>query len=156
MFKIAPMYEEILKDEEVIKILCNFHSSVWNKFKKQDMKNVILALDERIMFLQGKPARKFNFVDEGVSGSYSDFEETITICLSSSKNISQYDILDTYFHETRHAFQHQAVYEKMPDGINVTMEQIKDWETNFKIYNEKRINYVPYSNPLYFFSSGRG
>lgn len=95
----AADYSEKTQDE----LLNTFESDKWGKLGEKDRIAVIQEIENRNAFEQGRePATIVSMSSYGVYGSYNDSSNCIQINVS---DFSSYETLDTYVHESNHAYQ---------------------------------------------------
>ena len=147
MLKLRKMYDVIFQDKECLDILSNFHMSVWAKLSYNEKLELLNRVNKRVAELYGYTEPKLN-VDKGSSnyGSFGAFFWDVTINKNSLENDDCYEVIDTYFHELRHSFQHRAVANELTDKEECSKEERLMYKENFKYGN-----YFPGDSDYYLY-----
>ncbi len=119
-------------------LLDKFQSSNWSKMNDEARINLVQEMENRNATLQGRtPAVVVQSGSLGSYGSYNNLENQMRINVS---NFSSYEVLDTYVHESNHAYQHACV--KNGTGYDEHMLNMMQTETvrdeNGSLYNYAR------------------
>lgn len=130
MQQLDSMYDIIFQDAKIRKVLLNFHSSIWDTLTVFQKQKVIKELNGRIAHLYGYKENKINKTQRASMGSHDAFKWEINISEDVLETSNGYDVLDTYFHELRHAFQARAVQNKLTDKETVSEEDKQAWKKN--------------------------
>ena len=143
MIKYDLLYDRLFEDEEFVKILCKFHSSNWSKLDKKGKFAVLNEFVDRyaeIFNLGDMRIRKSS--SKGIAGSYYDIKSLVNVNEDAIETTSQYDIMDTLFHELRHNFQHRAISKNLSDYETVSDEVRRKWKANFLVSPRGYSNYI--------------
>ncbi len=88
-------------------LLDKFQSSNWGNMKDEDRINLVQEMENRNAAQQGRaPALVVQSGSLGSYGSYNSLNNQMKINVS---NFSSYEVLDTYVHESNHAYQHSCM-----------------------------------------------
>ena len=144
MFKYDDVYNRLFENEEFVDILCRFHSSNWRKMDKTGRFKVIEDFVKKYCeILDINPAIKVKPNGGRLnSGSYFDIRTSITVNENAIEEETQYDVLDTLFHELRHNFQHRAISRNLSEFESVNEEDRLKWKLNALISPRGYGNYV--------------
>lgn len=82
-------------------------------------------------------------IDDIYDGEYRDSTRCIVLSIHrlQVQPMSEDDalsLLDTFFHEMYHAFQHQAV--RTPESCGISSKQAREWGANFRDYADPELN----------------
>ena len=143
MIKYDSLYNRLFDNEEFVEILYKFHSSNWSTL---DKKGRFAVLNEFV----DKYAEIFDLGDmkvsknasKGTAGYYYDLKSLVNVYGEAIENTSQYDVMDTLFHELRHNFQHRAISKNLSDYETVSDETRRKWKTNFLVSPRGYSNYI--------------
>ena len=104
--RISTPYSKLSEKE----LLSRFKSDSWAKLNQQEKIDTIQELENRYAVEQKRPVSKIEAEDNPYNyGSYAKSENTIRIRMEDSEANTSYEILDSYYHESRHAQQYQAI-----------------------------------------------
>lgn len=104
--QISTPYSKLSEKE----LLSRFKSDSWSKLNQQERIDTIQELENRYAVAQKRPVAKIE-AEENPSnyGSYAKSSNTIRIRMEDSETNTSYEMLDSYYHESRHAQQYQAI-----------------------------------------------
>lgn len=132
MFEYDKVYDRLFENEEFVEILCSFHSSNWDKLNKDERKLLInLFINKYVEILEIDKLKFKKISHKSHSGSYNDASGFVNINGKGIENGSQYDLIDTLFHELRHNFQHRAISKNLTKYESVDDKTLKLWKLNF-------------------------
>lgn len=104
--RISTPYSKLSEKE----LLSRFKSDSWAKLNQQEKIDTIQELENRYAVEQKRPVSKIEAEDNPYNyGSYAKSENTIRIRMEDSEANTSYEMLDSYYHESRHAQQYQAI-----------------------------------------------
>jgi len=134
-----------LKDEE---ILSKFKSKEWDNINKEGHQNILQELEDRNAARQQREPANITFarVGKGTQGVYDDSENSIYINYKQLKN-DQFELLNTYYHESRHAQQYNSPEEQVGHRTKVMcdMENLpRNDESGVPNYVRSDENYALY------------
>jgi|GEM_PF-5899083 len=93
-----------LSDEE---LLDSFKSESWNALDEDHRVSIVQEMENRNAVAQGRePATVISMDDQRYYGQYNAPNNQLSIDVT---NVSSYETLDTYVHETNHAYQEFAI-----------------------------------------------
>ncbi len=119
-------------------LLDSFKSSNWNKLSDENRIGLVQEMENRQAAGQGRtPAEVVASNDPGKYGSYNSTNNRMSINVS---DFSSYEVLDTYAHESNHAYQGHCVkngldYDEQTRGM-MEVESMRD--SNGNLYNYAR------------------
>lgn len=88
-------------------LLDSFKSDPWDQLTRADQVSVLQEMENRRALIQGRsPCKIVEINSNNLYGSYNDGTNRINI---NFEDFSSYEILDTYIHESNHAYQHYCV-----------------------------------------------
>lgn len=95
-------------------LLNQFESSTWNKLSQENRIAVIQELENRNAKMQGREAAEvLPLSNPRYYGGYSDVGNRISIDV---ENFTSYEVLDTYVHESNHAYQSHCIKNNLEQG----------------------------------------
>ncbi|MDE7430878.1 MAG: hypothetical protein K2N34_03040 [Lachnospiraceae bacterium] len=104
--RISTPYSKLSEKE----LLSRFKSDNWAELNQQEKIDTIQELENRYAVEQKRPVSKIEAEDNPYNyGSYAKSENTIRIRMEDSEANTSYEMLDSYYHESRHAQQYQAI-----------------------------------------------
>lgn len=104
--RISTPYSKLSEKE----LLSRFKSDNWAELNQQEKIDTIQELENRYAVEQKRPVSKIEAEDTPYNyGSYAKSENTIRIRMEDSEANTSYEMLDSYYHESRHAQQYQAI-----------------------------------------------
>lgn len=132
MKQVEKMYDVIYSNPRLQELFLKFQIDSWKNLTISDKKKIIEEINEIVSSLYGykKPDIIWTSKDKSL-GSASSFSWKLRM---DSKKLIQgvsYDNLDTYFHETRHFFQHRAVENQLTSKEYASEENKEKWKNNF-------------------------
>lgn len=143
MFEYDDIYNKLFENEGFVEILSKFHSNSWNNLEKKERFELIDSFVNKYAEVLNLGELKVKKEDsKNISGSYRDIKTIVNVNVETADKISQYDLIDTLFHELRHNFQHRAVSKNLHDGEIVSEEKRKAWKLNFLVSPRKYGNYI--------------
>ncbi|MGN1346494.1 MAG: hypothetical protein ACI4V1_06890 [Eubacteriales bacterium] len=119
-------------------LLDSFKSSNWNALSEENRIGLVQEMENRQAAAQGRiPAEVVSANDPGKYGSYNSTNNRMSLNVS---NFSSYEVLDTYAHESNHAYQNHCVkngldYDEQTRGM-MDVETKRD--NNGNLYNYAR------------------
>ena len=113
MKQLDKMYDIIFEDERLQELFLNFHTDNWCLLDKDEKFLIIEEINTIVSDLYGYEKNKINKTESHFYGFHSSFKWEITISEESLEYDNGYEIIDTYFHELRHAFQSRAIEGKL-------------------------------------------
>ena len=131
MKQLESMYDLIFEDKKLQQVFLNIHSSNWDKLTIKEKQNVIKQINGRVAALYGYEICKIRTDDSANCGSQNSFTWEISLSNHTLENYDGYEVIDTYFHELRHAFQHRAVQNRLTDKEIVSEDNKNKWKRNF-------------------------
>lgn len=132
MFEYDKFYDYLFNDEEFLNIIYKFHSSFWNSMDIKARNDLIQSFINRYCEIFKMDYVKMQNISLGHNaGIYEDLSSVVSVSKDGISSESQYDVMDTLFHELRHNFQHRAVDGNLSDIEYASEKQIKDWKVNF-------------------------
>ena len=155
MFVYDSFYDRLFDNEEFVDILCDFHSSKWSKLSKEDRLEVLnkfLNKYSEVFLLKDIKVKKSS--NKNFSGSYMDLKLAVNDNEYAIENTSQYDVLDTLFHELRHNFQRRVVSRNVSEFETFNEEDREKWKLNFLVSPRGYGNYISSDDEygyLYYF-----
>lgn len=88
-------------------LLDSFKSESWDRLTRADQISVLQEMENRRASIQGRsPCKIVEINSNNLYGSYNDGTNRINI---NFEDFSSYDVLDTYIHESNHAYQHHCI-----------------------------------------------
>lgn len=144
MFAYDKVYDRLFANEEFVDILCKFHTSNWEKLNKAERIAVLQEfVNKYVEILEiGDMKLKGDKRNKHYSGSYYDIGGLVNFNEDAVEKSSQYDIMDTLFHELRHNFQRRAVAKNLSRYETVSEEDRKLWKLNFLVSPRGYGNYI--------------
>lgn len=144
MFAYDNFYDYLFNDQAFLKILYKFHSSSWANLSTKEKQGVINDFVKRYCEIFKIDDIKTRKLDDGArySGVYSDLLPMVHVSKEGIESESQYDVMDTLFHELRHNFQHRAISNNLSDMEQTSEEQIRNWKANFLSSPSGFSNYI--------------
>lgn len=143
MFMYDNVYNRLFENEEFLEILYGFHSSNWKKMTIEERKVLINLFIDKYSEVLGIDKLKFKKgKNKSYAGSYNDINGLVNVNAKAIEDTSQYDIMDTLFHELRHNFQHRAVAKNLTEYETVDEELVKKWKLNFLFSPRGYSNYI--------------
>lgn len=130
MKELSKMYDIIFQDEELQKLFLSFHSKNWYQLDMNQRFSLISKINERVANLYEYEVNKIKHDKVIGYGSHSAFKWEISFNDMSLEYDNGYEVIDTYFHELRHAFQNRCVQNKLTDKEEATEEQKESWKKN--------------------------
>lgn len=122
-----------LSDED---LLDSFKSDSWSNLDERHRVAVVQEMENRNAAAQGRdPATVVSMDDQRYYGQYNAPNNTLSIDVT---NVSSYETLDTYVHETNHAYQEFAIKngsEKYDDHTITMMKVEMARDKHGKLYN---------------------
>lgn len=117
--RISTPYSKLSERE----LLLRFKSDSWTNLTQQEKIDTIQELENRYAVEQKRPVAKIE-PEENPSnyGSYAKSSNTIRIRMDDSEFNTSYEMLDSYYHESRHAQQYQAI--ESGKGLDETTRNI--------------------------------
>lgn len=132
MFEYDKFYDCLFENEEFLNIIYKFHSSYWNSMDIKSRNELIQKFINKYCEIFKMDSVKMQNINLGHNaGVYEDLESVVSVSKNGVSSESQYDLMDTLFHELRHNFQHRAVDANLSDIEFASEKQIKDWKINF-------------------------
>lgn len=132
MFEYDKFYDYLFNDEEFLNIIYKFHSSFWNSMDIKARNDLIQSFINRYCEIFKMDYVKMQNISLGHNaGIYEDLSSVVSVSKDGISSESQYDVMDTLFHELRHNFQHRAVDGNLSDIEYASEKQIKNWKVNF-------------------------
>jgi hypothetical protein len=155
MFSYDEVYDRLFESEKFINVLYKFHSSSWDNLDKNQRIALLQEfIDVYCDVLDIEELKLKSSKNKFSAGYYGDLKLILNINEASVENVSQYDILDTLFHELRHNFQRRAISKNLSQYEMVKEERVKEWKLNLLVSPRGYGNYI---NPedenghLYYF-----
>lgn len=111
-----------LSDEE---LLDSFKSNSWNNLDEEHRVAIVQEMENRNAVAQGRePATVVSMDDPRYYGQYNAPNNQLSIDVT---NVSSYETLDTYVHETNHAYQEFAIKNgsEQYDDHTITMMKVE-------------------------------
>lgn len=143
MFVYDNVYNKLFENEEFLEILYGFHSSNWEKMSVEERKILINLFVDKYSEVLGINKLKFKKEkSRSYAGSYNDVSGLVNVNSEAIESTSQYDIMDTLFHELRHNFQHRAVSKNLTEYETADVELVKQWKLNFLCSPRGYSNYI--------------
>ena len=113
--QIETPYTKLSQNE----LLDKFKTENWSKMTTDERINTLQELENRYALEQNRPvARVEAETVRSLGGSYSNFSNVIRVNVTDLPNNNSFEQLDSYYHESRHASQYQAM--KTGKGIDQT------------------------------------
>ncbi len=132
MFEYDKFYDYLFNNEEFLNIIYKFHSSFWNSMDIKARNELIQSFINKYCEIFKMDSVKMQNINLGHNaGVYEDLSSVVSVSKDGISSESQYDVMDTLFHELRHNFQHRAVDGNLSDIEYASEKQIKDWKINF-------------------------
>lgn len=104
--QIDTPYKNLSTDE----LLSRFKSEEWSRYTQYERINTFQELENRYAVEQKRPVARIEAESSSLNyGSYNNGTNVIRINLNDSDINNSYEQLDSYYHESRHAYQYQAV-----------------------------------------------
>ena len=123
--RISTPYSKLSETE----LLSRFKSDSWSKLNQQEKIDTIQELENRFAVEQKRPVAEIKPEEDPSNyGSYVKSSNTIRIRMEDSDKNTSYEMLDSYYHESRHAQQYQAI--KLNKGLNETTRNVCKTELN--------------------------
>lgn len=143
MIKYDLVYDRLFNDEKFVEILMKFHSSNWDNLDKKQRFAVLNEFVDRYseIFNLGDMKIKKNG-NKNYAGAYLDIKSLVNVNEQAIEESSQYDVMDTLFHELRHNFQHRAISRNLSEFENVSEEERRKWKMNFLVSPRGYHNYI--------------
>lgn len=117
--RISTPYSKLSEKE----LLTRFQSDCWNNLNQQGKIDTIQELENRYAVEQKRPVCKIESENNPNNyGSYSRSSNSIRISMEESEQNTSYEMLDSYFHESRHAQQYRAI--ETGKGLDETTRNI--------------------------------
>lgn len=145
MFRYDPVYDRLFENTEFVDLLCKFHSFNWDKMDKKEKVKVVEDFVKLYTTILGIGEMKVNTKnnDKNYAGSYMDIGGIVNVNTKGiDGNTSQWDLLDTLFHELRHNFQHRAISRNLTVYESVDEDLRKKWKLNFLVSPRGYRNYI--------------
>lgn len=144
MFAYDNFYDYLFNDQAFLEILYKFHSSSWANLSTKEKQGVINDFVKRYCEIFKIDDIKTRKLDDGArySGVYSDLRPMVHVSKEGIESESQYDVMDTLFHELRHNFQHRAISNNLSDMEQISEKQIRNWKANFLSSPSGLSNYI--------------
>lgn len=144
MFKYDPIYDRLFENKDFVEILYRFHSSNWATLDVNEKKQVVSDFVSKYAEILeiGDMKVKANKFKKNYAGTYKDIGGIVNINLKGLEEISQYDALDTLFHELRHNFQNRAIARNLTCYEHVDENVRKEWKLNFLSSPRGYSNYI--------------
>ncbi len=121
-------------------ILDKFKTETWSKISEKERIDYIQALENKKAVEQNRlPARVKLEEDEGLDGGYEASSNIIYINAKYDERNSGYNMLDSYYHESRHAQQAEAV--RQGEGLDDITRDICHVEDTYGNYDEDEPGY---------------
>lgn len=121
-------------------LLDKFKTETWSKISENDRINYIQALENKKAAEQNRlPARVKAETNEALDGGYTASSNIIYINAKYDERNSGYNMLDSYYHESRHAQQAEAV--RKGEGLDDITRDICHIEDTYGNYDEKEPGY---------------
>lgn len=142
MFEYDKVYDYLFNNDKFVDILYKFHSSNWKDLDVKGRYEIIKEFIEcycETLKIESLKAKK---ISTKFCGSYSDMNSLVDVSASAVKEDSQYDVMDTLFHELRHNFQHRAISGNLTELETVTEKQLNEWKLNFMSSPSGYSNYI--------------
>ena len=144
---------EHLSDKELIG---SFRTENWDSFKDSQKNQILQELENREALKAGREPAKVTSLQGDTYGGYNSNTETISIntnkYVGTQENTS-YEVLDSYYHESRHACQEHArnsqelnTDEKSFDMIKV--ESMRDKDGHLYNYTNRNPYYDMQTNEM--------
>ena len=128
--KLESFYDVIFQDEDLQKLFLNFHSSKWEKLSSEQKFNILSTINDKVASLYGYKTPTINKEKTKKLSGYQDAFNW-EICINQdSLNDNPYDVIDTYFHELRHSFQHRAVQNELAGSEFASKDDVREWRRN--------------------------
>lgn len=132
MFTYDKFYDVLFENDKFLSVLDNFHSSNWKKLNEDERFKVINEFIDVYCEIFGiNKVQTKKEKSKRYCGSYQDFRLEVNVNKDSIMNESQYDVMDTLFHELRHYFQKRAISKNLTSIETVDEEKRKEWKLNF-------------------------
>ena len=145
MKELDKMYDIIFENERLCELFLNFHSKNWYSLTVDQKVSIIEEINEIIANLYGYTKNKIKLDDGGFYGAHSSFTWEIKISKNSLENDNGYEVIDTYFHELRHAFQIRVIENRLTSKETpVDADLLEKWNKNFL-----PVNYIHGHSPYY-------
>ena len=144
MFSYDPIYDRLFDNKEFVEVLYRFHSSNWDKLDSKG-KNKVLSdfVSKYCEILEIEDMKvKADKNKKNYAGMYMDVGGIVNVNQNDLEERSQYDVLDTLFHELRHNFQRRAVARNLRSFEHVDEEVRKEWKLNFLSSPRGYSNYI--------------
>lgn len=142
MFEYNKQYDHLFNNDEFMNILYKFHSSNWKNLsvdQRFDLIREFVDCYRKVFDIDSLKSKKKN---TKYYGMYSDMNSLVDVSIDSVKKDSQYDVMDTLFHELRHNFQHRAVSGNIGEKEYASEEEIESWRENFMSSPSGYTNYI--------------
>lgn len=133
-------YSHLSNDE----LLDSFKTENWKKLEIEGQKiGIIQEYENRCAYVQGREAAEIvSLNDNGLYGSYNSLNNQIKIDVT---NVSSYEALDSYIHESNHAYQSYCIdHVQGYDAHTFSMMQAefaRDGNGNLYNYSNDNIGY---------------
>ena len=127
--RIDTPYKNVSTDE----LLSRFRTEEWSKLDQTERVNTFQELENRYAVEQKRPVAKIEAeTNSSYYGSYSSGNNVIRINMNDDPENNSYEQLDSYYHESRHAHQHQAI--KTGKGLDETTRNMCNVEFSARNY----------------------
>lgn len=127
--RIDTPYKNVSTDE----LLSRFRTEEWSKLDQTERVNTFQELENRYAVEQKRPVAKIEAeTNSSYYGSYSSSNNVIRINMNDGPENNSYEQLDSYYHESRHAHQHQAI--KTGKGLDETTRNMCNVEFSARNY----------------------
>jgi len=115
----------------------------WDKLSDHKRLKVLQVIENKTAKEEGRKRRKIKteYLEEGVKGTFRDNEpHRIYIDINFLKEGNVYNVIDTVFHEGRHAYQYDVTHGEIPEGkLSPNIKTQKSiWVANNEIYNDSK------------------
>ena len=131
MKQLDSMYDRIFEDKKLQKLFLNFHIKNWGKLSVEQKQKIIKEMNGRVASLYGYEVCKIKKIKTNHYGAQNSFTWEINLSETMLETSSGYEVLDTYFHELKHAFQTRAIQNRLTDKEHVEENDRKKWQANF-------------------------
>jgi|GEM_PF-4998699 len=124
-----------------------FSSEDWKRMDRDERVVALNDLERQEAIEQNRPPADVAGEEMASSenGYYDHNVNKIAINNEQLESDEPYDALRTYYHEERHAYQHDQV-EKLEEGKTDNPEQTQEWKENFDNYDEPGSDFELYEN----------
>lgn len=128
--ELETFYDIIFQDEELVELLSYFQGSKWFDIDNNQRMEIIEKINDKVAALYGYKAP---YIDKNNRKNLYGYQDAFNWEISineSTLDDNPYEIIDTYFHELRHAFQYRAIENELAGGEYASKEDIKAWRKN--------------------------